>query len=294
MLDQFLIGNAENNEHGTGVTVILSPNGAVGGVSVRGKAPATRETDLLKSENSVEKVNAVVLSGGSAFGLESACGVMDYLREKNLGYNAGGYKVPIVCGASLYDLEYKGFAYPDKAMGYIACENADSVKEMSGCVGAGCGATVGKVYGMKCAGKGGLGISTLKIDDLEMCAVVAVNAFGNIYKKDSNEILSGCVYNGVSVDIESLLQNYPSIKENRGNTTIGCILTNAKVTKSQCNSLADSTHDAFARCIKPVHTAFDGDCIFVLSNGSVETNFVALQSIATNLMCKAIEIAVKN
>lgn len=293
MLEKFLLGNAENNELGTGVTVIISPSGAVGGVSVRGKAPATRETDLLKSENSVEKVNAVVLSGGSAFGLESACGVMDFLKSKNLGYNAGKFNVPIVSGASLYDLEYKSFAYPDKKMGYLACENAKPLMDLQGDLGAGCGATVGKVYGMKFAGKGGLGVATVKKGDLEVAAIVAVNAFGNVYRKDSNEILSGCVYNDIPIDVENFIQNNLIQHSNGGNTTIGCIVTNAKMTKSQCNGLADSTHDAFARCIKPVHTAFDGDCIFVLASGEVESNFVFMQTIATNLMCEAIEKAVQ-
>lgn len=293
MLDKFLLGNAEDNELGTGVTVILSPLGATGGVSVRGKAPATRETDLLKSENSVEKVNAVVLSGGSAFGLEASCGVMEFLRSKNLGYNAGKYNVPIVCGASLYDLEFKSFAFPDKKMGFKASENAKPIEDMHGDFGAGAGATVGKIFGLNSAGKGGLGVSTFKKGDFEMSAVVAVNSFGNVYKKDSNHLLSGCVSNGVEIDVESFIQNFPTEENKGGNTTIGCIITNAKLTKSACNSLADSTHDAYARCIKPVHTAFDGDCIFVLASGDVEVNFVYLQTIATNLMCEAIEKAVQ-
>lgn len=292
MLEKFLIGNAENTELGTGVTVILSPTGAVGGVSVRGKAPATRETDLLKSENSVEKVNAIVLSGGSAFGLEASSGVMEYLHEKGFGYDAGAYKVPIVSGASLFDLEYKAFAYPDKKMGYIACQNAVEIKEISGNIGAGSGATVGKVMGMKFAGKGGLGVVTSKMGKLEMSAVVAVNAFGNVYKKDSNEFLSGCTLLGKNINIEESILKFSKLKSKFGNTTIGCIVTNAKLTKSQCNGLADSTHDAFARCIKPVHTAFDGDCIFAISSGEVEANFVVLQTLATELMCKAIEKAV--
>lgn len=292
MLDKFLIGNYEDQNIGTGVTVILSPSGAVGGVSVRGKAPATRETDLLKSENSVEAVNAVVLSGGSAFGLEASSGVVEYLYQNGYGYNAGGYKVPIVCGASLYDLEYKKFGYPTKEMGLYASENAKPIEEISGDYGAGCGATVGKLFGMKCASKGGLGVATTKIGAVELSAIVAVNSFGNVYKRDSEQFLAGCILNGES-DIESVLKMNPFKKTNNsGNTTIGCIVTNAKLTKSQCNGLADSTHDAYARCIKPVHTAFDGDCIFVLASGDVECNIISLQVIANDLMAKAIELAV--
>lgn len=293
MLDKFFLGNAENNELGTGVTVVLSPLGATGGVSVRGKAPATRETDLLKSENSVEKVNAIVLSGGSAFGLEAACGVMEFLKDNNYGYNAGKYSVPIVCSASLYDLEFKDFAYPDKKMGYLASQNAQPIKDMHGDLGAGTGATVGKIFGLPFAGKGGLGIATFKNGDFEMAAVVAVNSFGNVYRKDSDQLLSGCVLNGSEIDIENFIQNHSSENVNGANTTIGCIVTNAKLSKAQCNSLADSTHDAYARCIKPVHTAFDGDCVFALASGEVEVNFVYLQTVATNLMCKAIENAVQ-
>lgn len=293
MLNSFRIGNFEDEDIGTGVTVILAPNGAVGGVSVRGKAPATRETDLLKSENSVEKVNAVVLSGGSAYGLEAACGVMEYLHKKGYGYPAGSYKVPIVCGASLFDLEYKTFGYPNKEMGLLACETAHTFDEFSGDIGAGCGATVGKLLGMKCASKSGLGVSLIKIGAVEVAAVVAVNAFGNVYKRDSDQILKGCKKNGENIDIENLLKmGVESALSVGGNTTIGCVVTNAKLNKSGCNALADATHDAYARCIKPVHTSVDGDCIFVLASGEVDVNPMSLQSVSVDLMMRAIEMAV--
>lgn len=292
MLDSFFIGNCQNNEISTGVTVILSKNGAVGGVSVRGKAPATRETDLLKSENSVEKVNAVVLSGGSAFGLEAACGVVDYLKDNNIGYCAGKYNVPIVVGASLYDLEYGQFGYPDKSMGYEACNNLSIFSDINGSVGAGCGATVGKLLGMEHSSKSGLGVKCYKIGNIEIGVVVAVNAFGNVYKRDSNELISGCMVDGVGVDIEKALigsLNSNDTQIHSGNTTIACIVTNAKLTKTQCNALADGAHDAYARCIRPVHTMVDGDCIFLLSSGEVECNPIALQTAINDLLCQAIE-----
>lgn len=297
MLDSFLIGNCQNDEISTGVTVILSKRGAVSGVSVRGKAPATRETDLLKSENSVERVNAVVLSGGSAFGLESDCGVVDYLKDNNIGYCAGKYNVPIVVGASLYDLEYGNFGYPDKTMGYDACVKACPFSETNGSIGAGCGATVGKILGMENASKSGLGIKCTKIGNIEIGAVVAVNAFGNVYKKDSAEFLNGCRVNGVNVDIEQALIAYinsDNVQMHGGNTTIACVVTNAKLTKTQCNALADGAHDAYAKCIRPVHTMVDGDCIFILSSGEIECNPIALQSAVNDLLCQAIEESSKN
>lgn len=291
MLNSFRIGNFEDSGVGTGITVILAPYGAVGGVSVRGKAPATRETDLLRSENSVQTVNAVVLSGGSAYGLDACSGVMEYFRRKSLGYNAGAYRVPIVVGASLYDLEYKCFGYPDKEMGLLACEYSHMIDEMHGAIGAGAGATVGKILGMACAQKAGLGVSVIKIGGVELSAIVAVNAFGNVYKRDSKEILAGANKNGEYLDIEELLKK--GIETNTfSNTTIGCIVTNAKLTKSQCNSLADCVHDAYARCIHPVHTALDGDCIFVLASNEVDCNLLSLQSVAVDLMSRAIESSV--
>ena len=294
MLNAFKLGNFEDEGVGTGVTVILSRLGATAGVSVRGRAPATRETDLLKSECSVDKINAVVLSGGSAFGLEAASGVSQYFHKKGLGFDAGGYRVPIVCGASLYDLEYKTFGYPNMDMGLLACEYAHGFSEMNGSVGAGAGATVGKIFGMKCAAKSGLGVRCIKIGALEMAAVVVVNAFGNVYDPKTNAFLKGAVKNGAPVDIEKILINgvEANINPFSGNTTIGCIVTNAKLSKTQCNKLADSTHDAYARCIRPVHTDLDGDTIFVMSSGETDCNLLGLQTLAVDLMTQAILAAV--
>ncbi|MDE6967303.1 MAG: P1 family peptidase [Clostridia bacterium] len=290
MLDFFKIGNIESKTKSTGVTVILAEDGAIGGVSVRGSAPATRETDLLKSENSVDKVNAVFLSGGSAFGLDSASGIVQYLAEKGIGYTTTAMPVPIVCGACLYDLEYKNAGFPDKELGYKACLNAKENNFESGNVGAGCGATVGKVLGAMSASKGGLGVATFKFDDgVEMCAIVAVNAFGDIYDFRSGQKVSGAVVNGQSIDIIDLLNYDRKMLQSLGqNTTIGCILTNAKLNKSEANKLADIAHDGYAMTIKPSHTMVDGDAIFALASGEVEGDFMKISCYAPTLMAKAV------
>ena len=290
MLDYFKIGNVESKTNSTGVTVILAENGSVGGVSVRGSAPATRETDLLKSENAVDKVNAIFLSGGSAFGLDSASGIVQYLAEKGLGYATSAMPVPIVCGASLYDLDYKNAGFPDKELGYKACLNAKPNNFESGNVGAGCGATVGKVLGSMSASKGGLGVATFAFDDgVEMCAIVAVNAFGDIYDFRNGQKVSGTVVNGVSIDIIDLLNYDRKMLQSLGqNTTIGCIITNAKLTKSEANKLADIAHDGYAMTIRPTHTMVDGDAIFAMASGEVEGDFMKISCYAPTLMAKAV------
>ncbi len=296
MLDFFKIGNVESKTKSTGVTVILAEGGAVGGVSVRGSAPATRETDLLKSENSVDKVNAVFLSGGSAFGLDSASGIVQYLAEKGVGYATSAMPVPIVCGACLYDLDYKNVAFPDKELGYLACKNAKSDNFECGNVGAGCGATVGKVLGAMSASKGGLGVATFAFDDgVEMCAIVAVNAFGDIYDYKNGQKVTGAVVNGKSINIIDLLNYDRKMLQSLGqNTTIGCILTNAKLTKCEANKLADIAHDGYAMTIMPAHTMVDGDAIFALASGEIEGDFMKISCYAPTLMAQAVLNAFKN
>lgn len=290
MLDAFRLGHFEDVDKGTGVTVILAPQGAIGGVSIMGNAPASRETELLKSEKTVSEVHAVVLSGGSAFGLDACSGVMEYCKKKGIGYDTGAYRVPIVVGASLYDLEYKTFAYPDHTMGAYACEGAGSFVDMGGDIGAGCGATVGKLLGQARADKGKLGVACLKYGAVEIAAVVAVNAFGNVYDPDTGALLGGLKAGDHDYNIERALCH--GVEGIAGlNTTIGCVVTNAKLTKAQCNVLAASTNDAYARCIRPVHTILDGDSIFVLTSGEVECNLLAMQSLANVVMCKAIRNA---
>jgi len=277
MLENFLLGLDTDNEHKTGVTVVLAPNGVTGGVSVRGGAPATHETDLFRSENTVDKVNAVVLSGGSAFGLEAISGVMQYCYEQGIGYNAGGYKVPICAGASIYDLECGSFAHPTKFSGYNACKNAKLVSDMCGRVGAGCGATVCKLGGMASAKPSGMAVVSGGVGEVEMAVVIVVNALGDVYDPHTGAYL---------------MRSEGEAEKSFSNTTIACVLTNARLTKAQANKLADVTQDAYAKCIRPVHTMYDGDSVFVLASGEVECDLLTLQMLADKLCCDAILRAV--
>lgn len=294
MLNNFKIGHFTNRETGTGCTVILDENGAIGGVSVMGSAPGTRETDLLRSENTVNTVNAVVLSGGSAFGLEASSGVMRYLAERGVGYNTGTQLVPIVVGAVLYDLDYKEFDFPDVTAGIEACADARSDNYDSGVIGAGTGATVGKIFGMEHCSKSGLGVAHIKRGELEIVAVVAVNAFGDVYDFLTGEIIAGAKSGSSFADSFQIITDGYELSEHTvgTNTTIGCIMTNASLTKAEANKLAQCTHDAYSICIRPVHTSMDGDTVFVLSDGSVEVNSVTLQTLAVECMCVAIKRAV--
>lgn len=287
MLDKFRIGHVTDEENGTGVTVILCEDGAVGGVSVRGASPASRETELLKDGKTVQKVNAVVLSGGSAFGLEAACGVMNWLNERNLGYNAGRYNVPIVVGASLYDLEYKNFAYPKIADGYAACDAAEKENFATGSIGAGTGATVSKMTGGASAAKGGIGVATYKLNGLEIAAIVAVNALGDIVK-DGKPLLAARAENGEFIDSRALF-SCGGLKLTNQNTTIGAIITNARLTKEECNILADLAHDGFATAISPAHTPYDGDTMFCMASGEVEVPVNMLAGMVAAITEKAIQ-----
>ena len=290
MLEKFRIGHFTDNENGTGVTVVLCEDGATGGVSVRGAAPATRETDLLSPEKTVQKVNAVVLSGGSAFGLEASSGVMDYLREKGVGFNAGKYKVPIVVGASLFDLEYKNFAYPDKTAGYEAAKNAKENNFASGSIGAGTGATVGKMLGIECATKAGLGVACLSLNGIEVAVISAVNALGDVV--DNGKIIAG-IKSPDGGFLDSLKAFTSGAEGVLGtNTTIGCVLTNAALTKVQANRLADLAHDGLARAISPSHTNFDGDAYFALASGEKNAEFNILTAVVPELTRKSILCAV--
>lgn len=414
-IEGFKLGNAEDLKVGTGCTVIISEEGAIAGVDVRGGAPATRETDLLKSENTVQKINAVVISGGSAFGLESASGVMNYLDEKNIGLKASGINVPIVCSASLFDLNVGSKCVrPDIEMGKKAVENAYMNEFKSGNFGAGTGTTVGKIYGIERSMKTGLGTFACQIDNLQIGAITAVNAVGDIYddnnkiiagplSEDKTEILSTImahkerilgINNNSNIDFsenghseKSFLKNDISEKDilkndisenddlkniqekdNLGkdnleinsvendidddsnnikranvldkkntdeilriegrngegilpipdnnkpneikilegdslfgdeddmifNTTISCLITNAKLTKVQANKLSSILHDAYARAIKPVHSSLDGDTIFVMTTGKVEADFDSLAALSTDILQYAIINSARN
>lgn len=292
----FQIGSAENAEAATGVTVIISEKGATAGVDVRGGGPATRETDLLKPENMVQEINAVALSGGSAFGLEAGCGIMDFLEEKGIGFDVGVGLVPIVCGASLFDLVVgDGKVRPDKEMGRRAAENAFKGIFAEGNHGAGTGASVGKYRGPGRMMKSGQGASAIEVGELQVGAISAVNALGDVFDGLGKQIAGILSEDGTTLQSTSEI-----IKEDitrqfdifKGNTTISCILTNGKLTKAQCTKLASIAHDGYARAIKPVHSTADGDTIFVMATGEVEVNFDALAVLATEQIASAIERAV--
>ena len=278
------------NDDFTGVTVIMSEKGCVAGVDVRGGAPGTRETDLLRPEKAMEKINAVVLAGGSAYGLASTCGVMEYMRERGIGYKIGKKVVPIVCGAVIFDLNDGEYHYPTAEWGYKACENAQSKQLSFGQNGVGKGATVGKIRGIRHAQKSGLGAATVKAGGCVVTAVVAVNAMGDITDGKGN-ILAGALDNkGGHIGTERCLREGKWFTLLTGaNTTIGCIMTNAKLSKVEANKLASIAHNAYAEHISPVHTDYDGDTIFTMNTGVRRPlNFLLLEIAAKEAMGRAI------
>jgi len=294
------IGHAQDLNGGTGCTVIICEKGACGGVDVRGGAPASRETELLKSENMVEKVHAVVMSGGSAYGLDACSGVMQFLEEKGIGFDAKGSVVPIVCGVSLFDLAVgDSKARPDKAMGYEACKSAESGEDalLEGNVGAGTGAAVGKYLGTDRMMKGGLGLYAASIGNVKCAAIASVNALGDVFDTQTGEQIAGLLSEDKTKLESTISAMYDEVETERNifntNTTIGCIITNVNLTKVQCNKLASVTHNAFAKAIRPVHTSYDGDTIFVMSTGEVTASSEVLGVFATEVMEKAIARAVR-
>ena len=275
---------------GTGVTAVLAPEGAVGGCSIRGAAPATRETALLDSHKMIQKIHAVVLAGGSAFGLEACGGVMRYLHEAGIGFPAGAHKVPIVCGAAIFDLNSAELKYPDADAGYNACKQAKGCTSKTGRIGAGTGATVGKACGPQFCSPGGVGYAARKIGDLEIAALVVANALGDIVK--DGVIIAGAKAGGKGggfLNCNKAILSMGNVRGQAGqNTTLGVIMTNASLSKVQVNKLADITHNAYAMCISPVHTEFDGDIIFGLATGGVEADYNIVAAHAVDVMKEAI------
>ncbi len=291
-IENFRIGNAENVPGGTGCTVIICEKGAVGGVSVQGGGPAGRETELLKPEKMCNEIYGIVLSGGSAYGLDACSGVMKYLEEKGIGFNVGIGVVPIVPGACVYDLCIADFnCRPDREMGYEAALNSEKPELFkAGNHGGGTGATVGKYLGLEHLMKGGLGTYAVQIGDLKVGAAVICNALGDIFDVDTGKKLAG-LRTGLTSQV---MWDSIDIQKNvfTGNTTICCVVTNAALSKPQCNKLAEMCHDGFARAIRPVHTSCDGDTLFFLSKGNVEVNQDALGDLASYVVAKAINDAV--
>lgn len=305
-LEGIKIGHATDLKARTGCTVVLCETGAIAAVDVRGGGPATRETDLLRPENTVDAVNAIVLSGGSAFGLDAAGGVMRWLEEHGCGFDAGVCKVPIVCGASLFDLAVgRADVRPDAAMGYAACEAAVSVDEAeAGAVGAGAGATVGKLAGFERAMDSGLGISILGgAGGLAIAAIAAVNAVGTVVDADGTPLAGVRTADGAGVlspeealdELASLVVEGASAEASNpmANTTISCIVTNARLTKAQATKVASMAHDGYARAINPVHTTMDGDTVFVLATGEVEAGVDQVGIAAADAIASAIRRSVQ-
>lgn len=282
-----------NDDH-TGVSVVLCDKGVVGGVDVRGCAPGTRETDLMRPEKAIDEVDAVCLCGGSSYGLEACSGVMRYLRDKNVGFGLGDKIVPLVAGAVIYDLNDKDYHFPDMSYGVKACENAAG-EPVRGSVGAGKGATVGKIRGATFASKGGLGIATVPAGEALVTAIVVVNACGDVYDVDTGKIIAGAKANdGSFLDTAGCVVRGDFMRlMTGGNTTIGCILTDAKLTKLQANKLASLGHDGMARAIRPVHTDMDGDTLFALASGRKEAQFMMLGVAAEEAVARAVMDAVK-
>ena len=293
------IGNAENAEAGTGCTVIISESGMRAGLDVRGGGPASRESDLLKPVAAAEGIHGVVLGGGSAYGLDAAGGVMQYLEEQGIGFDVGIAKVPLVCQSDIFDLTVADATVrPDKAMGYEACKNAYAGNYQDGNYGAGTGATVGKLKGMDYCMKSGIGSYAVQVGDLQLGAIVVVNSLGDIYDFETGKKIAGMLAEDrISFeDSEEFLYRSTEVHDNKfvGNTTIGAIITNARFDKSQLCKIAAMTHNGYARSICPVHTTADGDSIYALSVGEVSADFDMVGTMAAKVMSGAITKAVKS
>ena len=290
------IGNAQDEEHGTGCTVIVCDKKAPCGVDVRGGGPASRETELLNPLMSNDGVNAVLLSGGSAYGLDAAGGVMKYLEEKGQGVKVGKEVVPIVVGSCIFDLGCgDGKVRPDAEMGYAACVDSEKDVERNGNVGAGTGATVGKIHGDGYSMKSGLGCYCLQVGGLQVGAVVVVNAIGDVFEMDSQKQLAGLLNSkrdGMLSSEEEAVKLLQLASKFSFNTTIGAVVTNANLTKAEMNKVAAMASNGVARTIRPVNTSMDGDSIYALSAGKVKSSPDVVGTLAAHVVAKAINRAV--
>lgn len=295
------VGHATNLDAATGCTVIICPDGTIGGVDQRGGAPGTRETDLLSPMHLVQHVNAVLLAGGSAYGLAAADGVMRYLEEHAIGYKAqNGIIVPIVPAAILFDLVVgRSDIRPDAAMGYDACKSASSDSVAQGTIGAGTGCRVGAGMGNELATKGGIGSASIDLGDgLIVAALIAVNSIGDVVDPQG-EILAGLRRFATSNEFAGSLNMMRMMSRvvdtpSDGNTVIGVVATNAKLSKEHVNKVAQMAHDGLAQAIRPAHTMFDGDTLFALATGEIPANVNAIGAYAAEVVAQAIRNAVYN
>ncbi|HVR30837.1 MAG TPA: P1 family peptidase [Thermoanaerobaculia bacterium] len=297
-VDGIRVGSHTLRERPTGCTVVLVEGGAVASVDVRGAAPATRETDLLDPVNTVQQVHAIVLSGGSAFGLDTASGVMRYLEERGVGYAVGPVRVPIVPAAALFDLAVGDPSIrPDAACGYQAARAATTERPAEGSVGAGGGATVGKLLGPARAMKGGLGTSAIRAGELVVAALVAVNAVGDVIDPATGRVVAGVRSEDgrMTLDVRKLVRTgaVPEVRPG-ANTTIGVVATNALLTKAEAKRVAQVAHDGLARSIAPAHTPGDGDALFVVATGAVGgRSLLTVGELAAEAVAEAVVRAVR-
>ncbi len=294
------IGQVENAEAATGCTVLISPQGMRAGLDVRGGGPASRESQLLNPLMAAQRIHAVVLAGGSAYGLGAADGVMRYLEEKGIGYDTGYALVPLVAQSDLYDLSVGNASVrPDAAMGYETARIAmEEPNYRDGNHGAGCGATVGKLAGMACCMKSGIGSYAVQIGELRVGAIVAVNALGDVYDWKTGRQVAGMLDEagtGLRSTAEYMRRNL-SVVENKftGNTTIGIVLTNARFEKAQLCKIAGMAQDGYARAIRPVHTSADGDSVYAVSVGEVAADQDLVGTLAAEVVSEAILRAVES
>jgi L-aminopeptidase/D-esterase-like protein len=287
-----LVGHATDLDAATGCTVILCGEGAVAGVDVRGAAPGTRETDVLHPARMIDRVHAILLAGGSAFGLAAADGVMRFLEERGIGFDSGMGRVPIVPAAVLFDLPLgSARVRPTGEMGYRACETAAGGPVAEGSVGAGTGATVGKVLGPLAATKGGIGTWSITLPGgIVVGALVAVNAFGDVRDDQTGRILAGA-RDPATGDFIDTVRAVLAMDEpvGFGHTTLGVVATNARLSKGDATALARHAHDGLARTIWPVHTQFDGDAIFALSLGDADADMLSLGVAAVETVATAVK-----
>ncbi|HSI55713.1 MAG: P1 family peptidase [Ramlibacter sp.] len=294
------VGHFTDTRRPTGCTVVLAREGAVAGVDVRGAAPGTRETDLLAPTNLVDRVHGILLAGGSAWGLDAATGVVQWLEEQGAGFPVGPVRLPIVPGAVLFDLLVGDARIrPDAAAGYRACELASNKAPAEGNVGAGAGAALGKIFGIERGMKGGIGSASVTVDGITVGALIACNALGDVIDPDTGRPIAGArTRNGKSLldSRRALLRGEPPKPHLAGtNTTIGVIATDAVITKAQASRLATMGHDGLARTINPVHTMSDGDTLFALGTGRAgkSLGMMVLGTMAAEAVALAVVRAVR-
>jgi len=302
------VGHAHDLQALTGCTVVICRRGAVAGVDVRGGAPGTRETDLLDPVNMVQRVHAILLAGGSAFGLDAASGVVRYLAERKIGFKTAAAPVPIVPAAILYDLNLgSSHRRPDAAMGYDACLAASRARFPEGNVGAGAGASVGKLFGTALGMKSGLGTASIRVGPMTVAALVVVNALGDVIDPSNGELIAGLRSGRIGplrVGGAGYLANTLNVMQTvagltalgiaqHSNTVIGVVATNVQLDKAGATKVAQMAQDGLARSIRPSHTMLDGDAIFALSTGRVRGNVTSVGAFAAEVVAQAVLRAVR-